>query len=141
GGGLSNQIFHPGCGTGVAQDVEVLVPNHVSKKQRFDLFAGSILLPFLREMAAAVESVRIAPPLVAGSGGRYGFFTVKKCQPHAVALKLFTAKLVSDGEKQSGAGTTVIGACKAGLAQRIVGINVRSQNDDPVFAARKLCDD
>src|SRR5689334_24980751 len=92
-------------------------------------------------MAAAVESVRIAPAKITGCIRWNGFFSIKEREPHAVSGKFFSAKLVRNGEKKSGTGSTVIRADKARVAQRIIGIDMGAEHDDPIPRAREFRDD
>src|SRR5262249_44782140 len=62
-GGLPHQSSQRRVPIGLALDVEMFVADHVDVDQGFQLAQGSILLPALGQMPAAVEIIGIAPLL------------------------------------------------------------------------------
>src|SRR2546427_4044939 len=85
-------------------------------------------------MPGAVETV--------GRGPFFdGFFTIGPQQPDAVAVALFSAKLIGELEKQRGRGATVVCADVSGFAQGIIRVVVAGDDDNSIARAGELGDD
>src|SRR6266446_7316131 len=109
-----DEVEQPRSAFGIADDVEVGVADHVHHHERFDLFEGAVLLPFLSEMAGTVNTVGITPL-------PYRFFAVGPDEPDAVAIALLSgspaAQLVGVFEQDSSGRSAVVGADESGVAQ------------------------
>src|ERR1035437_4726405 len=125
-GRFVNDAFDPWGGVFVAIDVEVGVADHIGQQECFDLFGGAVLLPFLRKMACAVETVGVGPRF-------HGFLGVGPEQPNAVAVALFAAKLVRELKQKSAGGGAVVGSDKRCFTQRIVRVVMAGDDNYAVF--------
>ncbi len=117
----------------VAVNVEVGVADHVGQQECLDVLERAVLLPFVGEVADAVEAVGGGPILDC-------FFAVGPQEPDAVAFALFAAQLVGQFEQDGSGRAAVVGADVAGVAQRIVGVVVAGDDDDAFARAGKFGD-
>src|SRR4051812_13793051 len=67
-------------------------------------------------------------------------FTVEENQPDTIAVLNVAANLVGDLNQQAGGGTAIVGTHETDVAQRVVGLVVRRQDNDAVLFAGKADD-
>ena len=116
---------------GIAVDVEVGVADHVGQQKSFDGFQRAILLPFVGQVAGAVETV-------GGGPGFHCFFAVGPQAARHCSLRAFCREAGWPGSSQNGGGgATVISAYVPGIAQRIVGVVVAGDDDHAVARAEE----
>ena len=132
--GLADQRDQPVCGAGIAQNIQILVADHVGQHEGLNAAQGSVFAPASGQVAAAIGGVGAGP-------GMDGFFSVEKDQPHRVAVEGLAAQLVGYGHEQAGGRSAVVGAHKVDVLKPVVGFVVGGQHDDAVLLAGEAHDE
>jgi len=86
-GGLPDEGYQPISGFGFAENVEILVADHVGQDEGFDFGQGSVARAHLAaRWRVPVKRVGVRP------GGFNRFFTIVEDQPDRVAFELLAAR-------------------------------------------------
>src|SRR5580700_9653629 len=138
GSGLVDDVLEPRRRVRIALNIQIGISNHIRQQECLDFLQGSVGLPFIFQMANAIQAVVEKRDFLVGL---YRFFGVVPHQPDAVAVARFAAELIREFQQQRAGGTAIIRSYERCLPERVIRIVMAGNDNDAILRSGKLGDD